>query len=333
MEPGSSRSSTTVQLQVQQRDGAWNDAGSVHLLDEGNDSSNNNDNNAGSSSLRNQLPRHAKAFLRRQQQQSESTTIPRRQIYLYRHAAPNNAPNTNLCLFLHGAGDTHTKFDALAQQMALPQTACLSIQAVHHIQLPFNLGTTWFQEIDFATGDTLPIQHPKRIQSLQKAVQWLTRLLHYCCNNCGDTNGGWPAERIFLLGYGAGACLVMETCAAAAASDTASTTIYGGAVCIGGGIRVAADHDSKPSGSNSNNTETKTPILLMVGERDEYFTPQNAQEAARAYGNENVQIHLERNKGQGMIQNADEMRVVMQFFADRLVRQSTMGGTAPTAFP
>ena len=48
--------------------------------------------------------------------------------------------HANLLIMLHGLGDSHKPFTALAKQMSLPQTAFLSLRAPH--ALPLDLGNT-----------------------------------------------------------------------------------------------------------------------------------------------------------------------------------------------
>ena len=86
------------------------------------------------------------------------------------------------------------------------------------------------------------------------------------------------------------------------------------------GRRIASHDDDDTDVAK---TVAAAPIQLLVGERDDYFSPPDAERAARAYGSE-VRIHVQPGKGPGrMIECEEEMRVVMQFLADKLVRQAT----------
>uniref|UniRef100_A0AAV1TE52 Phospholipase/carboxylesterase/thioesterase domain-containing protein n=1 Tax=Peronospora matthiolae TaxID=2874970 RepID=A0AAV1TE52_9STRA len=81
----------------------------------------------------------------------------------------DGAPATqNLLLFLHGCGDSHDPFARLGEQMALPQTAVVSLRAP--LELPFDLGFAWVDDFD-ETGSVIPpdIPHERRSQSLQAA--------------------------------------------------------------------------------------------------------------------------------------------------------------------
>ena len=308
-------------LEIQDPDGSWRPIGPVTVLkDEKDNDYNNGDSPATGSSpsssssipSRQQLPKMVKALLL-----SHGTSSPspaaltnRKDYYLFRHAPGNErTPNTNLLILLHGAGDTHVPFDTLARTMALPQTATLSISARGYTNLPFGLGCTWFPEMDYSSGEALPEQHPIRQNGIDQAVNKLMRVLTELA-----VRSDWIVpERVFLLGYGAGATLVSTVCQAWNVSVP-----LGGAVCVGGGqIRMPSSNDNK------NKTTNQTPILWMVGEKDTGFSPTMARHTMEVYGRKG-EIHVEPHKGQGMIQSASEMKVVMEFLAPKLVRVSSM---------
>jgi predicted esterase len=293
------------QLEVQDATtGEWNCAGPVHFVDGGSSQST-------PIAARRQLPKRVKQWLAPNATSKEA----RRPHYLYRHA-PNEQPNTNLLILLHGAGDTHLPFDKLAHTMVLPQTATLAISASRFHPLPFGLGYSWFQEMDYATGEALTQDHHARRTSLDKAVynfaQLLTMLLYE----------QWiVAERIFFMGYGSGATLIMELCQIWNLRH-ADRPALGGGICIGGG-------SAGPPADNETSNAQGTPILLLCGAQDKTFPLFQANETKLHYeqvcGNGLVTMHVEPNKGQGMISTSAEMHAVMAFLASRLVRVSRMG--------
>ena len=58
----------------------------------------------------------------------------------------------NLLILLHGLGDSKTPFAKLGQQLKLPQTATISIQAPEPV--PYLEGChQWFPSFDMLTGD------------------------------------------------------------------------------------------------------------------------------------------------------------------------------------
>lgn len=294
------------QLEVQDAaTGEWNSAGPVHFVDGASQST------PIPIAVRRQLPKRVKHWLAPNVTSKEA----RRPHYLYRHA-PNEQPNTNLLVLLHGAGDTHVPFDKLAQTMALPQTATLAISASRFHPLPFGLGYSWFQEMDYANGDMLPQDHRARRTSLDKAVSNFAELVRMLLDE------RWIiAERIFFMGYGAGASLIMELCQVWRRRHS-DWPALGGGICMGGGS-TGPPADNESSGSQG------TPILLLCGAQDEKFPPFRANEAKMHYeqacGSGLVSVHVEPSKGQGMMATAAETRVVMTFLASRLVRVSQMG--------
>lgn len=249
---------------------------------------------------RKQLPRRVKKLL-------APVWEARKQYYLFRHA-PNEGPNTNLLVLLHGTGDTHVPFDKLAQQMALPQTATLAISALDFVSLPLGMGYTWIEDMDFSTGEPWPLDHSRRRKSLEAAARKLLKVLEVLIQEAF-----WIApERVFFLGYGSGAATAMETCSRWARQGYAP---FGGTVCVGGGT-LSQD---KPSSCK------QTPMLIMTGEKDDTFPPSVARQVMESYptvGNGDSKLYVQLGKGQGMIQSREEMEQVMMFLAPKLVRVS-----------
>lgn len=64
----------------------------------------------------------------------------------------------NLLVLLHGLGDSKTPFAKLGQQLKLPQTATLSVQAPEPV--PYLEGChQWFPSFDMLTGDCKLARH------------------------------------------------------------------------------------------------------------------------------------------------------------------------------
>jgi len=302
----------SVHLEVKEGE-RWGSLGQVQLLDDTVPAISTPPNDSGGTSSvsvmghRDQLPRSVKRLL------VSSQDRQRKLFYLFRHATQNQ-PNTNLLVLLHGAGDSHIPFDKLGQTMALPQTATLSIAALGYQQLPFGLGSTWFQEMDYETGQPLAETHSTRQESLLQATTQLYAVLEQLI-----VQEGWIIpERVFFLGYGAGAALAMQLCVA---WHERGHSPLGGAVCVAGGA-VVRDKISAPKMTT---TEIKaTPLLLMVGDKDDSFPPQRAKLLRQRYYSGCTQIHVEPSKEQGMIQSQSEMQKVMEFLSQRLVRLSAL---------
>lgn len=283
----------TVHLEVQEGGGQWHSAGQVQMLDEPASPA----SSLPTSFNREQLPTRLKRVL------SPDPKI-RKHYYLFRHAT-DNQPNTNLLIFLHGAGDSHVPFDKLGQKMALPQTATLSISAKGYEKLPFDFGYTWFKEMDYATGMPLAVRDKMKSLEIASAKLWgvLEELIII---------GEWIVpERVFFLGFGTGAALAMQICVTWAERNRSP---LGGAICVSGG--AAEFHQaSRP--------QPLTPMLIMSGEKDESFPPRYAEELKQSLGS-TTELFVEPNKGQGMIASENEMKRVMEFFSQRLVRMSSL---------
>ena len=294
------------------------------------------------------LPRRTKLLL------SPNAKIKgdRKANFLFHHSA--DGVDSNLLILLHGAGDSHRPFCEFAKRMDLPQTASLSIHASScnngFTTLPFNLGNTWFEEMDYAvTGNALDSRDPRRIASLSSAIDKLVKILESLYPQDGDDpSEGWMPERIFLFGYSAGASLVMETCLRLMKQKERG---LGGAVCVAGGIECEIPSEEQGEAAanskvNNNSFEGPTPILAIVRSNDINFPPGAALRASTLYSNSStakmrptietmpaaVTIFVKDGKGPAMVSSEDEMRSIMEFMAKRLVREmpaSAMGATGP----
>ena len=255
--------------------------------------------------------------------------------YKYQHS--NDGVDENLLIFFHGAGDSHLPYDALGKKMELPQTATLSLSAAlslnnlsnespttarknssKFVELPFGLGYTWFEEMDYSTGETLSKDHSRRVKSLEHSVEILDPLI---CSLIGMSNNEneetWIPERIFLFGFSAGACLSMELCRR---WMNAGRMPLGGAICIAGGIQTKDQLPGKHRVSNTTQNQA-TDVLVIAGDRDQTYTKQDSELSKQLYDPSKVQIHIQKGKDHAMIQSKEEMQVVMEFLSKRLVRR------------
>ena len=266
----------------------------------------------------------------------------RRSNYLFKHSS--DGTDTNLLVTLHGAGDTHTSFHRLARRMDLPQTAILSIHASScangFTNLPFGLGCTWFDEMDYSTGEPLSENSPRRLATLNRATEKLVEVLDALStvDDIDDTETGWQPERIFLFGYSAGACLVMETCLKMMAKGNRP---LGGGVCIAGGIKCEIPLNSVSATTEKGLYKGYTPVLLIVGALDNNFPPSSATKSSKVYKDsylsllqgrpppiqsmqapalEPVKLFVKEGKGHSMIGSEEETRAIMEFFSRTLVR-------------
>jgi len=318
-----------TRLEKQNDDGTWEDAGQINLLEDGmastsiidGDSPTINNSTIPSISstkiLTKELPKRAQQML-----QSQSNH------YKYQHS--KDGIDTNLLIFFHGAGDTHLPFSNLGKRMELPQTATLSLSASislnlpdkgSFVQLPFGLGHTLFQEIDYTTGEKLSSNNTKRLTSLKHALKVLDPLI---CSLIGMQNEkrpnvkddtAWIPERVFLFGFSAGACLAMELCRMWA---NAGRMPLGGAICICGGI-----HGSDELLGIDQRTDKKEPTDILVITGDDDYPKKVAEQNKELYKSSKVQIYNKKGRGNGMVNSKEEMQVIMEFLSKRLVRRMT----------
>ncbi|KAL7537903.1 hypothetical protein ACHAXR_009130 [Thalassiosira sp. AJA248-18] len=262
--------------------------------------------------------------------------------YKYRHSP--DGVDENLLIFFHGAGDNYHPFDALGKQMELPQTAILSISASislklpynkgsrngsssKFVELPFGLGNTWFEEMDYeCTGETLPKDHPRRLKSLKHAVELLGILVCSLAgidsaNDDARLDAAWIPERIFLFGFSAGSSLVMEFCRM---WMNAGRVPLGGAICIAGGIQTKDElpgMKQEEVGSSTRQKNQPTDVLIITGSKDSIYSKEAATLSRQLYHPSKVQVHIQKGKGHTMIKSKEEMQVIMEFLSKRLVRR------------
>ena len=286
----------SVNLEVQGADGSWSNAGPINLV--------------GAAAIKKDLS-----------EETLSVMGSNRRAYKYRHSA--DKIDENLLIFLHGAGDTHVVFDRLGEQMNLPQTATLSIDASMQmdvdnedhgfVELPFGLGFTWFEEMDYQlTGDVLQPYDSRRVSSLAHAVRLVSALLDSLTKT-------YIPERVFLFGFSSGGCLAMESCRA---WHECGKLPLGGAICVRGGIRTKSKSERKKTANHA------TDVLIMSGSDDVTYSVNMAKnESRRHYPDPSkVVVHVQQGKGHEMISGKEEMQVVMNFLSKRLVRRTTMPG-------
>ena len=323
-----------VRLEVKRGDtDEWEDAGPISLVE---DVANVTFDSAKSGERRHRkIPVHVDAVRELPTRTRSILGEESQQKYKYQHS--HDSIDENLLIFFHGAGDSHVPFDALGRQMALPQTATLSIsasislrstsdsaKALRFVELPFGFGHTWFEEMDYeSTGESLPTNHPRRVKSLNHALEVLYPLLCSLTDQ-GSPESTWIPERIFLLGFSAGACLGMEMCRMW--MDEGRMPL-GGAICIAGGIQsggnVAGVSRKVIQGSTGSTQQQKQPtdVLIIAGDNDSVYPPEAAQQSTRLYHPSKAQIHVQKGKGHSMIGSKDEMQVIMEFLSKRLVRR------------
>ena len=206
---------------------------------------------------------------------------------------PQSQAPVNVLILLHGLGDTNSSFTHLGRQVALPETACISLRGP--TPLPFDLGGFhWGDDIIFdqATGqmdlDT----------GFSKITRILTSVIEVLVEKCG-----YQAREIILFGFGQGGMAALAT----AASYDAE---LGGIVSIGGPLPSSIT-------ASSTSSKSKTPVLTLGGSSKTLITPAAISSLRAKF--QYVDYKKWPNKvADGMPRNRDEMLPIMQFFSRRL---------------
>lgn len=228
----------------------------------------------------------------------------------------------NLLIFLHGFGGRKDSFAALAETLKLPKTAVLIFNAPN--ELPGELlddppGFSWFTMLDHDTLDFIQ-PHPqemRRVSSLGRSVELLSDVLRTLVSSLA-----WAASEIFLFGYGQGGSVALDMLINPGPSASLG--------CLGGVVGVATEILPERLCQNRQ-TRVAFPaaadapgILLLHGAQDE-LTSTDAAEASAEFlrglvGDENVQLHVFRNRGGEMLRggSAEETLCLMEFLSDRL---------------
>ncbi|KAI9780509.1 MAG: hypothetical protein M1835_004469 [Candelina submexicana] len=209
---------------------------------------------------------------------------------------PASQAPTNILLLFHGLGDTNSSFTSLGQNLSLPETACISLQAP--TPLPFDLGGYhWGDDIIFdQTSGKMDVD--TGFEKVKKVIgdEVIQKGLVGQC--------GYQTREIFMLGFGQGG---MAALAAAASLSSSASLELGGVVSIGGPLPSTIDAASKTA---------KTPILILGGSSNSLITASNVTRLKGVF--ESVQYKQWSKAGDGMPSNPEQMLPIMQFFASRL---------------
>ena len=204
---------------------------------------------------------------------------------------PASQQMVNILILLHGLGDTNASFTALGKQLALPETACISLQAP--TPLPFDLGGFhWGDDIQFDSnsGDMdSDTGFGKATKTIQEDV--ISQALVQKC--------GLKPRNIFIYGFGQGGMTALAT--ALSFSEE-----LGGVISIGGPIPA-----SSPTAKR-----TQTPALVVGGSSNTLVTKPAIAKMRTAF--ETLEYHKWKKSGDGMPANREEMLPIMKFFARRL---------------
>ena len=208
---------------------------------------------------------------------------------------PSSQQAINVLVLLHGLGDTNLSFTTLGNQLALPETTCISLRAP--TPLPFDLaGFHWGDDIHFDSTDGHMEFHTGFVKVVKIIAEDVidATLVKQC---------GYTPRNIVLFGFGQGGM------AALAAVHSLSAEL-GGVISIGGPLPTSSIAKEK----------SKTPVLALGGSSNTLITKSTVSRLKMAF--DNIEYHKWAKSGDGMPSNREEMLPIMRFFARRLRSRS-----------
>ncbi len=211
------------------------------------------------------------------------------------HIAPTSQPPTNVLILLHGLGDTNASFTKLGQQLNLPETACIALQAPN--ALPFGLeGFHW--------GDDMIFDQSTGEMDMDTGFRASTRLLldtiirQGLCGKCS-----YRAREIMIFGFAQGGMVGLQAAAELDNDELGSVISIGGALSLSLPVKALE-------------RKSKTPVLVCKASRNSAITESASSKLKDAF--EYVEVKEWKKHGDGMPNNREEMMPIMQFFARRL---------------
>ncbi|CAO2647130.1 Nn.00g080520.m01.CDS01 [Neocucurbitaria sp. VM-36] len=213
---------------------------------------------------------------------------------------PASQPPTNVLILLHGLGDTNASFTKLGQQLNLPETACIALQAPN--PLPFDLG-------GFHWGDDMIFDQKTGEMDVDSGFKAATRLLvDTVIRQCLIGKCGYTAREIMIFGFAQGGMVGLQ-----AATELDGDEL-GGVVSIGGALSLSLPLENLSK-------KCKTPVLVCKALRGSAVTDSAVSKLKDAF--QYVEVKEWKKNRDGMPASREEMLPIMQFFARRL--RSTRG--------
>jgi predicted esterase len=214
--------------------------------------------------------------------------------------APSTHQPTNVLILLHGLGDTNTSFTKLGQQLNLPETACISVQAP--MPLPFELG-------GFHWGDDMVFDQNTGEMDIDTGFKTSTMIVMDSIIRKGLVDKcGYKPREIVIFGFGQGGIVGLQVAAELEGEE------LGGVVSIGGALSLSLPLRALEK-------KSRTPVLVCKASKGSVISDSAVSRLKDAF--EFVELKEWKKNGDGMPSSREEMLPIMQFFARRL--RSTKG--------
>jgi len=205
-------------------------------------------------------------------------------------------------ILLHGLGDTNASFTKLGQQLNLPETACLAVQAP--APLPFDLGGFhWGDDLLFDPRTGEMDVDTGFSEAMRRVLEDVVRggLMQRC---------GYQAREVLVFGFAQGGMVGLQL----AAELGGAGEELGGVISIGGVVPSALPLKALERKST-------TPVLVCRASRGSAVTDSAVSKLQQVFAS--VEIKEWARRGDGMPSSREEMLPIMHFLARRL--RSTRG--------
>ncbi|KAL2920052.1 hypothetical protein HK105_200118 [Polyrhizophydium stewartii] len=239
----------------------------------------------------------------------------------------------NLLVLFHGLGDTAANFAKFGVRMQLPQTAVCALTGPSPIPF-FDEGTGWFPHFDDEGEGKLAWIALEGDSENVAAAQMLTAtralVVGFLAESVFESEShrdGWPAERVFLLGFAQGGAAALDAALLGTRPGADSAPLQvGGVVSIGGWLEPARYAAGALDGAGARRLaarQTRPHVLVTAGERDETVAVSRVPALVAALRGlvaapAQVAHEVVAGKPLAMPQSAGEMRAIVRFFADHL---------------
>jgi predicted esterase len=220
-------------------------------------------------------------------------------------SSPDGIDN-NLLIMLHGLGDKPDPYAHFAKNMALPQTAYLSLRAPRPL---FDLGYEWYDSFD--EEGALMVNSPMRLMELARVRQSFQGMFTSLIEKCQ-----WSYSNIILLGFSQGATVALDI-----ALNWENNIPLAGVIAISDSIVDEAIQECKEKSKSINNAKVMAPIFITHGSEDDTVPLERAREKKNflieQLGKDKI-VWKEYRKGHQMISSEKEAKELMEFIAPKI---------------